>query len=105
MSMLAFGTCSHAQTRRRAVTDACVTEMTSERMETGTGADPSPTVFLIEQEPGSFAPTHFHRQNEFQVFVAGSGGVGPVGIEPITAHSAGAHTGYRPCARPAARGG
>jgi len=62
------------------------------------GADPSlsPTVFLVEQPPGSILPTHFHRQNQFQVIVSGSGMIGRHPLRPVAVHYAGAYTGYGP---------
>lgn len=33
----------------------------------------SPTVFLVEQAPNVSLRTHFHRNNQFQLFVRGSG--------------------------------
>lgn len=62
------------------------------------GQDPwlSPTIFMVEQPPGSQLPTHFHRQNEFQVVVRGSGSIGTHAIAPISVHYAGAYTGYGP---------
>ena len=40
--------------------------------------------------------THFHRENQFQLFVRGSGHLGPHPIEALTVHYAGAYTGYGP---------
>ena len=40
--------------------------------------------------------THFHREAEFQVVVAGSGRLGRHEVRPITVHYAGQHTGYGP---------
>src|SRR3546814_9517599 len=34
---------------------------------------PSPTAFLVEQEPNSTILPHFHQANQFQVVVAGGG--------------------------------
>jgi hypothetical protein len=62
------------------------------------GEDPvfAPTVFLVEQPPHYSVATHFHRQNEFQVVVRGSGRLGPHLIQPYSVHYAGAYTGYGP---------
>ena len=57
---------------------------------------PSPLVYLIEQPPGSVLPAHFHRQNQFQVFVDGGGMFGPHPIIPGMVHYANAYTGYGP---------
>ena len=56
----------------------------------------SPTVFLVEMEPGAIAAPHFHRNNQFQIFLKGSGSIGPHPIAPYTVHYAGAYTGYGP---------
>lgn len=56
----------------------------------------APTVFLVEQPPNYSVATHFHRQNEFQVVVQGSGRLGPHPIQPYSIHYAGAYTGYGP---------
>lgn len=68
----------------------------SEWMESGQDPVLSPTVFLVEQVPGARLVTHFHGQNQFQVFVAGSGTIGPHALGPVTVHYAGAYTGYGP---------
>lgn len=68
----------------------------SEWMECGQDPVLSPTVFLVEQFPGARLATHFHGQNQFQVFVAGSGTIGPHALGPVTVHYAGAYTGYGP---------
>jgi len=39
---------------------------------------------------------HFHEENQFQVFVEGSGSIGPHPIVPVMVHYAGAYTGYGP---------
>lgn len=56
----------------------------------------SPTIFLVEQPPGSVLPPHFHRNNQFQVVVRGDGTLGPHSVGPGTVHYAGAYTGYGP---------
>ncbi len=70
----------------------------SEWMEGGSGPGLSPTIFLVEQPSGSILPTHFHRQNEFQVVVSGTGRIGLHGLAPVSVHYAGAYTGYGPVA-------
>lgn len=57
---------------------------------------PSPLVYLVEQPPFSVLPAHFHRQNQFQVFVGGSGTFGPRPITRGMVHYANAYTGYGP---------
>lgn len=68
----------------------------AEWMENGRDPDESPTVFMIEQPPDSTIPKHFHRHNQFQLFVAGGGKIGGHAIVPMTIHYAGAFTGYGP---------
>ncbi|WP_156909420.1 hypothetical protein [Ottowia thiooxydans] len=68
----------------------------SEWMESTRDPLLSPTVFLVEQPPGSCLRTHFHAQNEFQVVVQGSGTLGPHALSPGLIHYATAYTGYGP---------
>jgi len=56
----------------------------------------SPQSYLVEQLPTIVNPTHFHIQNQFQVFIAGSGSIGKHEIKPCVVHYAGAFTGYGP---------
>jgi hypothetical protein len=62
------------------------------------GKDPllSPTVFLVEQPPGSILAPHFHTQNQFQVVMAGGGRLGAHEVRHGCVHYAGAYTGYGP---------
>jgi hypothetical protein len=64
------------------------------------GRDPSlsPNVFLVDMPADSTLDVHFHRENQFQLFIAGEGSIGPHAIRPITVHYAGAYTGYGPLA-------
>lgn len=94
--MLAIGTKAHGERRRRAASSGGMTGYKSEWMESGTDSRRSPTIFLVEQPPHGVLRTHFHRQNQFQVFVDGSGAIGPSEIRPFTVHYAGAYTGYGP---------
>jgi hypothetical protein len=59
-------------------------------------ARPGPQAFLVEQDLNTVILTHFHREAEFQVVVAGSGRLGRHEVRPITVHYAGQHTGYGP---------
>jgi hypothetical protein len=68
----------------------------SEWMQSGRDPVLSPTVFLVEQPPGSALPAHFHMQNQFQVVKEGRGTLGPHAIGPGSVHYAGAFTGYGP---------
>ena len=94
--MIAIGTEERALRRRRPIQVADATFHKGEWMETGEDPRLSPTVFLAEQPPHYSLGTHFHRQNQFQLFVAGSGTLGPERLNPVTVHYAGAYTGYGP---------
>lgn len=83
-------------TRRQLTAGDGFTYWKSEWMETTRDSLLSPTVFLIEQPPGSCLRTHFHAQNEFQLVVRGSGTLGPHALSPGLIHYATAYTGYGP---------
>jgi hypothetical protein len=68
----------------------------SEWMEGGKDPVLSPTVFLVEQPPGSVLAPHFHTQNQFQVVMSGSGRLGAQEVATGSVHYAGAFTGYGP---------
>ncbi|HVZ07047.1 hypothetical protein [Rhodopila sp.] len=55
-----------------------------------------PMAFLVEQDPGSTAQSHFHQQDQFQLVVGGSGTLGLHDVRPVTVHFTGAHTAYGP---------
>jgi len=55
-----------------------------------------PMAFLVEQDPGSTATSHYHRADQFQVIVGGHATVGTHAARPVTVHYAGAHTAYGP---------
>ena len=65
-------------------------------INTPTGQPFAPQSYLVEQLAGIVNPTHFHIQNQFQVFTAGSGHIGKHEIKPYIVHYAGAFTGYGP---------
>ena len=67
-------------------------------LEGGKNRSLSPTVFLVDLPPSSMLDVHFHRENQFQLFVKGEGSIGPHAIRPLTVHYAGAYTGYGPLA-------
>lgn len=94
--MLQFGTRAHGESRRRQITALGLQAYKGEWMESGEDPLLSPTIFLAEQPPDSTVPSHFHRQNQFQLFVDGSGSIGPSKLEVLSVHYAGAYTGYGP---------
>ena len=55
-----------------------------------------PMAFLVEQDPGSTANAHYHRQDQFQLVVAGKAIMGTHAVAPVSVHYAGAHTAYGP---------
>ena len=94
--MISFGTRSLGTLRRRPLNVMDEIFHKSEWMETGTDGLLTPTVFLAEQPPACELLPHFHRQNQFQLFVDGDGTIGKERIRPVTVHYAGAYTGYGP---------
>jgi hypothetical protein len=64
-------------------------------------ADPAadvlfPMAFLVEQDPGSTAQSHFHQQDQFQLVVGGHAIMGTHEVRPLTVHFSGAYTAYGP---------
>jgi len=55
-----------------------------------------PQSYLIKQLPLVTNPLHFHTQNQFQVFIEGTGSFGRHAVNPYVVHYAGAFTGYGP---------
>lgn len=94
--MIATGTRAHSIAKRRPINVMGATFYKSEWMECGDDPKLSPTVFLVEQPPNTSLLSHFHRQNQFQLFVDGAGSIGRESLGPITVHYAGAYTGYGP---------
>ena len=95
--MLAYGTKAQGDANRRSLTrgeEHFVYK--GEWMATGEDSELSPTVFLVEQPPHSTLEPHFHRQNQFQLFVGGHGKIGAHALQSVTIHYAGAYTGYGP---------
>jgi hypothetical protein len=84
------------QTRRERIFPAGAVGAKSEWMMTGEDPKFSPTVFLYEQPANQTLAAHFHHNNEFQVFIEGSGKVGARPVGPVTVHYAGAYTAYGP---------
>lgn len=94
--MISFGSRPHSEARRRPLDMMGQVFYKGEWMENGQDPLHSPTVFLAEQPPNTELLPHFHRQNQFQLFVEGEGTIGPESIGPVTVHYAGAYTGYGP---------
>jgi hypothetical protein len=55
-----------------------------------------PMAFLVEQDPGTIANSHYHQQDQFQLVVGGYGTLGLHDVRPTTVHFTGAHTAYGP---------
>ena len=100
--MIVVGTRTHGQGRRRPIPVMGVTFHKSEWMECGDDPKLSPTAFLVEQPPDYALAPHFHRENQFQLFVEGSGTIGRDALGAVTVHYAGAYTGYGPLLSPGA---
>lgn len=94
--MIAYGKQSLATARRRPLNLKGGTFHKAEWMESGEVAGLAPTIFMAEQPPNCTLEPHFHTRNQFQLFVAGQGSIGPQELRPVTIHYAGAHTGYGP---------
>jgi hypothetical protein len=94
--MIVVGSAALAKQRRRVVKVKEDVFYKSEWLEAGDDPQLSPTMFLVEQAPNVSLQSHFHSQNQFQLFVQGSGRIGNHRITPITVHYAGAYTGYGP---------
>jgi hypothetical protein len=94
--MIRLGTRANGELRRRPIPVLNDSYFKSEWMESGVDSALSPTVALIEQPPNSVLVPHFHKQNQFQLFVEGSGTIGSAKLSPLTIHYAGAFTGYGP---------
>lgn len=62
----------------------------------GGGIKDEPQAFLIEMHAGETILPHFHEVDQFQVFVAGSGGMGRHAAATLAVHFAEHHTGYGP---------
>lgn len=55
-----------------------------------------PVAYLVEQPPGAVVAAHFHRVNQFQVAIAGSGSIGRHPLAPVAVHFADAFSAYGP---------
>lgn len=75
--------------------------MGSNRYDPGAAPPPTdgslyPMAFLVEQDPGCIAPSHFHQADQFQVVVAGAGRLGTHDLAPVTVHFTGKYSPYGP---------
>jgi hypothetical protein len=55
-----------------------------------------PVAFMVEEHAGATLDPHFHRADQFQLFVAGDGFLGKQPIEPFSVHYADSYTPYGP---------
>ena len=94
--MISLGSHAHGQRKRRGIPILGQTFFKAEWMESGEDPVLSPTVSLIEQPANTTLAAHFHRQNQFQLFVDGGASLGPTSLAPVTVHYAGAYTAYGP---------
>jgi len=95
--MLSFGRRAKSEaTRRNRKYPGGALGWKSEWMVNGDDPNLSPTVFLVEQPANETLPAHFHLNNQFQLFIEGSGRIGARKVGPVTVHYAGAYTGYGP---------
>lgn len=94
--MIIIGTRAKAAARRREAPIGDAVFYRSEWMEHGRDTQLAPNVILVEQPPNATLVSHFHQTNQFQLFVEGSGTIGPHVIKPCMIHYAGAFTGYGP---------
>jgi len=95
--MIYIGTEARHRAKRRPLRLANGTDyFKGEYLQTPEDPRLSPQAFLIEQAPNTTILSHFHRQNQFQVVVAGGGTIGRHELKPTTVHYAGAYTGYGP---------
>ncbi len=94
--MIVIGTRAHGATKRRQLPFMIDHFYKSEWLESGEDPTLSPTASLIEQPPHCTLESHFHRQNQFQVFVEGDGTIGSHALDCVLVHYAGAYTGYGP---------
>ena len=59
-------------------------------------SEDQPQAFLVEMSANETIVPHFHEVDQFQIFVAGSGGMGRNAAAPLVVHYADHHTGYGP---------
>ena len=66
-----------------------------EEREPEVGA-PYPMAYLVSQPAGTTIAPHFHQNDQFQLFIDGTGHIGRHPLAPVTAHFAAAFTAYGP---------
>ena len=64
--------------------------------ESAAGETPGPQAFLVEQPPDFRLSTHYHRQEQFQVVVRGSGTLASHPLSAIAVHYSSREAGYGP---------
>lgn len=64
--------------------------------ESSAGEEPTPQAFLVQQVPDFNLSAHYHRQEQFQVVVRGSGTLGKHPIDRASVHYASREAGYGP---------
>ncbi len=64
--------------------------------EVNDAAEVTPVAYMVEQSAESVIPGHYHRTDQFQVFVQGDGSFGAKPIEGKSLHYAAAYTPYAP---------
>ena len=95
--MIRSATLNGEQANRRHLTLANGTGYWRSDLMLSSGSDsPAPQAFLIEQDPNTVIPPHFHEQDQFQIVAEGSGTLGRHPVVPINVHYASRHTGYGP---------
>ncbi len=94
--MIYSGLRSHGESTRRAIPALGTVFHKGEWIEAKEGRMVAPHSFLLEQPPNTTLEAHFHRNNQFQVFVEGGGTIGRHALGPVVVHYAGAYTGYGP---------
>jgi hypothetical protein len=55
-----------------------------------------PVAFLVEKEPGAVVHPHFHRADQYQVVMSGSGRMGQHALDGIAVHYTDAYSAYGP---------
>ena len=94
--MIYTGRRTLGESTRRAIPALGTVFYKGEWIEGAPGHLLAPHSFLLEQPPNITLESHFHRNNQFQIFVEGDGTIGRHAIGPVVVHYAGAYTGYGP---------